>query len=654
MSQIQKSTTDENSAPPTEQTPLIADTGQNSKTQPHVAAQQLHLPDEPTWRDIWRHCGRFVIPVGFSYRVAAVVALTAVFAQKVISLLPPLAMKRAIDVISMNAAVPKEQAAAPLLAVLAYFVARAVSSVVSTVEQLCRNYVQLESQRRFSIHVFDHLQSLSLSYHISRRTGEITRIMDRGVGSVSTVMNVFFFTLAPTLFETILVTAIFFKFGTPLIALSTFGSVACYIVFTVFVTRWRTKYRRLRIDADNAVSDKAFETLINYETVSIFGRRYAEVEEYSTLVDNHRSASLALFYTLEFLNAGQHLVRVAGLSLGILIAVLGTVRSSPRLTAGDVVLISSYIGQLFQPLAWLGSSYRMIVNAFTDLEKVTKLLQESPDILDAADAEELKLEPTTKTVPDAEILFENVSFAYKSKRSSQGGRIKSISFRVTPGKMLGIVGPSGCGKSTVLRLILRLYDVDHGRILINGKDVRRLSQMSLRNAIGTIAQETVLFNDTLRFNIGYGKMQATDAEVWEACKAAALHEFIENLDGGLDTKVGERGMRLSGGERQRVGAARCLIKRPAIVLLDEATSALDTKTERQIQENMAEICKGRTTIVVAHRLSTVMHADEILVLGDGTVRERGNHEELIALGGRYAEMWKLQTDQESSLSSESE
>lgn len=635
-----------NNAVPNEHTPLL------STQAPTVTTANDDDSPELTWREMFAMVWPHVIPRGPRNKVLAVLAIVAMFCAKILNLLPPLAIKLAVDTITNNAALPAERATAPFLAIVAYFIISLLRAAVETGQKVSSAVVTADTQRRFAVNIFRHLHSLSLSYHLRRKTGEVTRVMDRGVRSVVTLLNVFLFTLTPTLFETVLVSLVFFRVGAPGIAATTLIAIVLYFVFTINVTRWRVKIQRQLIKADNAMSERAVETLINFETVLTFGRTSDEIEHYNGLSHVYQQKSVLLTSSLQLLNLGQGAIRLFGLCCGLMLAGYATVHGNPRIGPGDFIAIQLYILQLFQPLSWLGSTYRTVTNAMTDFEKAATVLKLKPEVVDRPNAVTWEVASARNEAHHGEIVFENVSFRYKTDTSQDAsGGVSNVSFRVAPGRTLALVGESGSGKSTIMRLLLRMYDVQSGRILVNGVDVRDYSQESLRRNIGVVAQDTVLFNDSLRNNISFGKAGASDAEIYSAVHASALSSFIENQEEKLDTKVGERGLRLSGGERQRVGAARCIIKQPSIVLLDEATSALDTKTERAIQGNMEDLSEGRTTVAIAHRLSTVVNADEILVMGNSTIEERGTHEELLQLGGKYAAMWKMQTEQAGTTSS---
>eukprot|EP00172_Hildenbrandia_rubra_P000369 Plantae.Rhodophyta-Hildenbrandia_rubra.ctg11716.p1 GENE.Plantae.Rhodophyta-Hildenbrandia_rubra.ctg11716~~Plantae.Rhodophyta-Hildenbrandia_rubra.ctg11716.p1 ORF type:complete len:528 (+),score=78.26 Plantae.Rhodophyta-Hildenbrandia_rubra.ctg11716:195-1586(+) len=448
----------------------------------------------------------------------------------------------------------------------------------------------------------------------------------------------FVLTIAPSFFEAFLTVAVFLKFDVPGVALVMFVSIILYSCYSIFVTQFRKKLRGMMIEADNAVSQRSVDSLVNVEIVKYFAMEKEEVEQYEKLLRKYQQMVSRATLSVAMLNNGQALIRNGALLLSLLM----TARAASRglISAGSFVAVNAYVMQIYMPLTYLGQAYRTLSKSFTDIEKVITLHDQKVDIVDRPNATEINLTPK-EGVPM--VTFDNVSFSYDDDEAdSTNARVSNVSFSVPRGSMLGIVGPSGAGKSTLVRLLLRIFDVKSGQVLLNGQDVRNVTQESLRKGIGIMSQDTAMFNETLRFNVSYGKPDATDQEIKAAIKAAALDEFVAGLPKGLDTRCGERGVRLSGGERQRLAIARCILKSPALIILDESTSSLDSVTERQIQKNLTEVCKGRTTIAVAHRLSTLSMADEILVVDKGEIVERGKHETLLKMGGVYATMWNTQ------------
>lgn len=602
------------------------------------------LLSPPPWRETANRMMPYILPSP-PLRLTAVISLIMVILNKATALLPAVAYKFAVDTLTDN--IVNGVFNVPYFALFVFIFARLASGAFQAGQTYFYAVVAADSTRRFSVDIFDHLQGLSLAYHLKRKTGEITRIMNRGVMSIDTMINTCLFTLLPTIAEALVITAIFVSLGTPWVAFTTFMTVVAYFVLTFLVTGWRNKWRRDLNEADNKVSDKAIDTLLNYETVKMFGMETEEVRTYNELQTIFQKKYVFFRATLGILNMSQNSIQNVGRGIAMILAAQAA--ASGSLTVGDFVLINTYIIQLFTPLFFLGSSYRIITQAGTDLERCIMLLNTEVTVKDQDDAVPLVMkEADVVSSRVGEVRFENVCFSYDTteERSSHAG-LKNITFTIPPGKMVAIVGASGAGKSTIMRLMMRFYDVDKGQILIDGQNINSFTQQSLRRHIGVVAQDTVLFNDTLRQNIAYGKQDASDAEIFAAAHAAALTPFISTLPLGLDTVVGERGVRLSGGERQRVGCARCIIKAPLIVLLDEASSSLDTRTEREMQQQLREVCRNRTTIVVAHRLSTIMMADEIIVLGKvggvGVIVERGAHTELLKRGSAYKEMWEAQT-----------
>ncbi|XP_054008432.1 ATP-binding cassette sub-family B member 6 [Hylaeus anthracinus] len=497
--------------------------------------------------------------------------------------------------------------------------------------------IQQYTTREIEVELFRHLHSLSLRWHLGRKTGEVLRVMDRGTDSINNLLNYILFSIVPTIVDIIVAVVFFVSAFNKWFGLIVFTTMTLYIAATILVTEWRTKFQRRMNLADNAQRARSVDSLLNFETVKYYGAESYEVDSYRKSIIDFQIEEWKSMITLNILNTLQNIIVCAGLLAGSLLC-LHMVVTHQGLTIGDYVLFASYIIQLYVPLNWFGSYYRAIQKNFVDMENMFDLLREEQEVIDAPGAGPL-------IVKRGQVEFSNVSFSYVPENVI----LKNISFVVPAGKTIALVGPSGAGKSTIVRLLFRFYDVEEGAILIDGQNVKTVKQDSLRRAIGVVPQDTVLFNNTIKYNIQYGRIEAVDADVIAAARNADIHDRILSFPNGYETQVGERGLRLSGGEKQRVAIARTILKEPAIVLLDEATSALDTQTERNIQAALGRVCANRTTIIIAHRLSTIIHADEILVLKDGEIVERGKHEELISYSGIYHSMWQaqLQNDQES-------
>ncbi|XP_063219275.1 ATP-binding cassette sub-family B member 6 [Bacillus rossius redtenbacheri] len=488
--------------------------------------------------------------------------------------------------------------------------------------------------REVEVELFRHLHGLSLRWHLGRKTGEVLRVMDRGTDSINNLLNYILFSIVPTIVDIVVAVVFFISAFNCWFGLIVFLTMALYIVATIMVTEWRTKFQRRMNLADNATKARSVDSLLNFETVKYYGAENYEVESYREAILEYQKEEWRSMVTLNILNTVQNVIVCGGLLAGSLLCV-HLVAVHRELTVGDYVLFSSYIIQLYVPLNWFGTYYRAIQKNFVDMENMFDLLKEEQEVKDLPGA-------STLLVKRGSIEFHNVSFGYIPEKVV----LHNITFSVQTGKTLALVGPSGSGKSTIIRLLFRFYDVDTGAIFVDGQNVKFVTQASLRKIIGVVPQDTVLFNNTIKYNIQYGRISAPEDDIIAAAKNADIHERIESFPDGYNTKVGERGLKLSGGEKQRVAIARTLLKAPTIVLLDEATSALDTQTERNIQAALNRVCSNRTTIIVAHRLSTIIHADEILVLKEGEIVERGRHEDLIAKDGEYAKMWEQQLKNE--------
>jgi len=602
-------------------------------------------PDRPTEQqrpvDGWAALRRFIPYLwpkdALRLRLTVVAALLLVLLSKAVTLLMPFAYKGAIDRMA-----PGMQPAVALAValVVAYAGARFGGVLFDNLRNAIFERVGQDAARRLSVEVFRHLHALSLRFHLERRTGALTKIVERGTKSIDTMLYFILFNIGPTLIELTAVCVIFFvKFGPGLVA-ATVVMVAAYILFTRTVTEWRTKMRRAMVEHDNNAVARAVDSLLNYETVKYFGAEERETRRYGAAVRHYADAAVKNETSLALLNIGQSLITNLMMAGAMGYTVWGWSRG--RFTTGDVVLVNTLLSQLFRPLDLLGMVYREIRQGLIDMEAMFTLVDTPAEVVDRPGAPLL-------AVATGRVRFEHVDFAYDPERPI----LRDVSFDVPGGATLAVVGPSGAGKSTLARILFRFYEIAGGRVTIDGQDIAAVRQESLRRAIGIVPQDTVLFNDTIGYNIGYGRDGATQAEIEAAARGAAIHDFILSLPQGYDTRVGERGLKLSGGEKQRVAIARTLLKNPPLLILDEATSALDSRTEAEIQATLQAVEKGRTTLVIAHRLSTIVHADEIIVLEAGRIAERGTHAALLAKGGLYAEMWNRQAaEREEALAAE--
>lgn len=586
-------------------------------------------PPEDTVRqrgdiDVLRSLVPFLWPVGdLEIRTRVVFALLAIILAKIANAFVPYFLKLAVDALEGNLLV------LPLGIILAYGAARLLSLAFGQVRDAIFAKVGVRAIRKSALAILEHLHKLSLRFHLQRQTGGLSRSIERGTIAIQSLLSITLFNLFPTLFEVSLVTIILWGAFDGWFALVTFSTVLIYVLFTAYTTEWRLKFRREMNNLDNRANTRAIDSLLNYETVKAFGNEKLETDEYDSVMEEYEHAAVRTQVSLALMNVGQSAIISIGVTVLMVMAGYGVVNGT--MSQGDFVMVNTYMLQLAQPLNFFGFVYRNIKQALVDLEKMFDLLDEEPEIKDEVDAGPLVMR-------GGRISFENVTFAYDERRPI----LKGVSFEVPEGKSVAIVGSTGSGKSTIGRLLFRMYDVGTGQIKIDGQDIAQVTQQSLRAAIGIVPQDTVLFNSTVGYNLGYAKAGATQTEIENAARMAHIDDFIGSLPDGYETLVGERGLKLSGGEKQRVAIARVILKGSPILLFDEATSALDTHTEKEIQANLAEVSTGRTTVIIAHRLSTIVDADEILVLEDGEIVERGTHNALLEHDGIYASAWRRQ------------
>jgi ATP-binding cassette subfamily B protein len=560
-------------------------------------------------------------------RLRVVAAVALLVCAKAVNISVPFLYKHAIDTLGGKYG----PVVVPIFLVLAYGMARVCSQGFNELRDAVFAKVEQRAVRRLALSAFKHLHSLSLRFHLDRRTGGLARAIERGTQAVDFLLTFILFNIVPTVIEILIVCGVLWRLYDWEFAAVTLATIVVYIGFTFAVTDWRVRFRQEMNARDSEANSKSVDALLNYETVKYFANEAHEAERYDRSLQAYERAAVRSETTLALLNVGQGIIIAGGLIGVMLLAAQGV--AAGRMTVGDFVLVNAYLVQLYLPLNFLGMVYRNVKQSLVDLEQMLALLEVVPEITDRDGAPPL-------AVSEGAVAFRHVDFRYDPRRPI----LEDIDFRIEPGHTVAIVGPSGAGKSTIARLLFRFYDVDVGAIEIDGQDIRDVTQDSLRRAIGVVPQDTVLFNDSILYNIAYGRPGASRAEIEDAARFARIHDFVTRLPDGYDTVVGERGLKLSGGEKQRVAIARVILKAPEILIFDEATSALDTKTEREIQASLAEVAAGRTTLIIAHRLSTIVDADQILVLDNGHIVERGHHRELIALGGVYATMWARQQE----------
>ncbi|MCF6211435.1 MAG: ABC transporter ATP-binding protein/permease [Gammaproteobacteria bacterium] len=588
----------------------------------HYSYTAAPSADRNDWANI-----RALLPYLWEYRGRVLLALGCLILAKVANVGVPLALKGLVD--QLDVSTDQVLVAFPLGLLLAYGLAKLGSSLFGELRDVLFTRVRYRAMRRLTLRTLEHLHRLSLRFHLQRKTGAISRDLARGAASLSTILNYMAFSILPVAVEFILVGGILLSQYDAVFAVVIFASVAVYIAFTFAIINWRLEYRLAMNRFESEASNQAIESLINYETVKYFGNEQLEIERNDRTLEQWEANAVKSQASISVLNFGQATIIAVGVTVVMFFAAAEVIDG--QMSIGDFVLVNAFLLQLFMPLGFLGMVYRQMRHSFTDMDQLVQLLDEQPEITDTPDARELK-------VSRGEVRFEHVDFAYQPERPI----LHAVDFTIPPGQKLAVVGHSGAGKSTLARLLFRFYDVSGGRILIDGQDICDVTQASLRAAIGIVPQDTVLFNESVEYNLRYARPDASHAEIIEAARLAQLHDFVSALPEGYDTRVGERGLKLSGGEKQRVAIARAILKRPQILIFDEATSALDSHAEQAILDALKQASRGHTTLVIAHRLSTIIDAEQILVMDAGRIIERGTHQELLTAQGRYAAMWALQ------------
>lgn len=603
---------------------------QHFKTEFSPNTHKRQLQDWKVIKNLW--------PYLMTYKARIIFTLLCLVVAKAANLGVPILLKKIVDAMSINTT-SQALLVVPVSLIVAYGLLRLSASLFAELRELIFSKVTENAVRQVGLQVFNHLHALSLRFHLTRQTGGMTRDIERGTRGIQSLISFSLYSIIPTLIELAMVLGYFFYAYDILFVVVTFTALFCYVVFTVVVTEWRTHFRRDMNTLDSKANQSAVDSLINFETVKYFGNEHYESARYDVNLKKYAEAAIKSQKSLAFLNFGQQTIIVVSLVFILGLASKGV--ASGKMTIGDLVLVNVLMIQLYIPLNFLGVLYREMKQSLTDIDKMFNLLETDQEIADEPNAPDIVIQ-SPKLGPH--VSFKDVSFYYEQNR----GILNHVSFDILPGQTTAVVGHSGAGKSTLSRLLFRFYDVQSGAIYLDGQDIKTVKQASLRQAVGIVPQDTVLFNDTIGFNIAYGKPGASRAEIEAAAQSAQIHDFIISLPNGYNTDVGERGLKISGGEKQRVAIARTLLKNPALLVFDEATSALDSETERTIQKELNELAKNHTTLIIAHRLSTITHAHQILVMSAGEIIEMGTHESLLMLNQRYAEMWRVQQSQSQS------
>jgi ATP-binding cassette, subfamily B, heavy metal transporter len=596
----------------------------NSETNPLAKTRQ-----HSDWQVI-----KNLMPYIWQFKFRVIITLLCLVAAKVANLGVPIVLKKIVDTLSITA--PQALVVVPVSLILAYGILRLSASLFGELRELIFAKVTESAVRKVGLQVFNYVHALSLCFHLSRQTGGMTRDIERGTRGIQSLISYSLYSIIPTLIELLMVLGYFFFVYNHWFVVITLIALTCYIVFTIVVTEWRTNFRKQMNDLDSKANQRAVDSLINFETVKYFGNEQYEAIRYDDNLKKYAQAAVKSQKSLALLNFGQQ--TIIGIGLICILGLASSGVSKGTMTIGDLVLVNVLMIQLYIPLNFLGVLYREMKQSLADIDRMFALLGTHQEVADKPNALPLVVESPAL---GPHVIFKDVSFHYEANRQI----LNHVSFEILPGQTTAVVGHSGAGKSTLSRLLFRFYDVQQGAILFDGQNIQDVQQASLRQVVGIVPQDTVLFNDTIGYNIAYGKPGATQLEIEAAAKSAQIHDFIESLPDGYQSAVGERGLKLSGGEKQRVAIARTLLKHPALLIFDEATSALDSETERSIQNELNDLARNRSTLIIAHRLSTITHAHQVLVMEEGVIIERGTHESLLALGKRYAEMWRVQQSQ---------